>query len=103
MVCFHTVKPRLIRTPRYYGQFALSLGKESPYFSLNSIRLIRTPRLYGHFLWSSQSPYEGGLTVLCTSHCTGTVIIQGLYQDVIVQHNTIHYPSSSVAICYLIS
>ena len=22
---------RLIRTPRYYGQFALSLGKESPY------------------------------------------------------------------------
>ena len=31
-----TVKPRiidtrLIRTPSYYGQFALSLGKESPY------------------------------------------------------------------------
>ena len=22
---------RLIRTPRYYGQFALSLGKQSPY------------------------------------------------------------------------
>ena len=33
---FHTDKPRftdtrLIRTPHYYGQFALSLGKESPY------------------------------------------------------------------------
>ena len=25
------VKPRLIRTPRSYGQFALSTGKESPY------------------------------------------------------------------------
>ena len=24
--------PRLIRTPQYYGQFALSLGKESPHF-----------------------------------------------------------------------
>ena len=33
---FNTVEPRftdtrLIRIPRYYGQFALSLGKESPY------------------------------------------------------------------------
>ena len=32
----YMVKPRftdtrLIRTPHYYGQFALSLGKESPY------------------------------------------------------------------------
>jgi len=26
-----TVKPRSIRTPRYYGQFALSPGKESSY------------------------------------------------------------------------
>ena len=24
-----TVKSRLLRTPHYYGQFALSLGKES--------------------------------------------------------------------------
>ena len=33
----------LIQTPHYHGQFALSLGKESPLtFSLNSIRLIRT-------------------------------------------------------------
>ena len=33
---FNTVEPRftdtgLIRTPRYYGQFSLSLGKKSPY------------------------------------------------------------------------
>ena len=32
---------RFIRTPHYYGQFALSLGKESLTFSLNSPRLIR--------------------------------------------------------------
>ena len=25
------VEPRLVRTPRYYGQFALSLGKRLPY------------------------------------------------------------------------
>ena len=34
----------LIWTPHYYGQFALSLGKEKALtFSLNSTRLIRTP------------------------------------------------------------
>ena len=33
---------RLIRTPRYYGQFSLSQGKALA-FSLNSTRLIRTP------------------------------------------------------------
>ena len=42
-----TVNPRLtdtrlIRTPQYYGQFDLSLGKESPCISINSTRLIRT-------------------------------------------------------------
>ena len=31
VVCFHTVKLRLIRTPHYYGQFVLSLGKEIHY------------------------------------------------------------------------
>ena len=36
-VLFHTVKPRFtldtlsIRTPHFYGEFALSLGKQSPY------------------------------------------------------------------------
>ena len=42
-----TVKPRstdtrLIQTHHYYGQFVLSLGKESPYISLNSILWIWT-------------------------------------------------------------
>ena len=35
---------RLIRIPRYYGQFSLSLGKESPYF----LRL-RTRSVFGSF------------------------------------------------------
>ena len=37
---------RLIWTPHYYQQFALSLGKEHPYFffsKVNPRRLIRTP------------------------------------------------------------
>jgi len=33
---------RLILTPHYYGQFALSLGKETLTFSLNSTHLIQT-------------------------------------------------------------
>ena len=32
-----------LRTPRYYGQFHLSLGKARHTFYLNSARLIRTP------------------------------------------------------------
>ena len=40
---FITVKPPL-PTPHYYGQFALSLGKESPSTFLNSAHLIWTPR-----------------------------------------------------------
>ena len=80
-VTFSLNSTRLIRTPRYYRQFALSLGKESPYifskfnplntdtsllrtvllcpwgkkaltFSLNSTRLIRTPRYYRQFALS---------------------------------------------------
>ena len=43
---------RLIRTPQYYEQFALSPGKEVPTFSLNSTRLIRTPQYYGQFALS---------------------------------------------------
>ena len=31
---------RLIRIPRYYGQFSLSLGKESPYFLLPRSRSV---------------------------------------------------------------
>ena len=45
---FCTVKARftdkrLIRAPHYYEQLALSLGKETPSFSLYSIHLIWTP------------------------------------------------------------
>ena len=47
-----TVKPRLMRTPHYYGQLALSLGKKALTFCLNSTRLIRTPRYYGQFALS---------------------------------------------------
>ena len=37
--------PPLKRTLRYYGQFALPLGKESPYICSKYIQ----PALYGHF------------------------------------------------------
>ena len=45
----------LIRTPHYYGQFALPLGKETPYIysKFNPLNtdtlLIRTPHYYGQF------------------------------------------------------
>ena len=37
-----TVKPRLIRTPHYYRQFAFPWGKKAFVASLNSTPLIRT-------------------------------------------------------------
>ena len=48
----------MIRTPHFYGQFALFLGKALT-FSLNSTRLIRTPRYYGQFFCfvPRESPY----------------------------------------------
>lgn len=55
-----TVEPRftdtrLIRTPRYYGHFSLSLGKAHTFFQ-NSTRLIRTPvnTDNGHFFLPHQ-------------------------------------------------
>ena len=51
-----TVKPdftdnRLIRTPHYYGQFALSLGKEIPYnFSKFNPRNTDTPLIWTLFM-----------------------------------------------------
>ena len=48
---------RLIRTPHYYGQFALSLGKESLYI-FSKFNLLNTNTLYGP------------LTVLTGFHCT---------------------------------
>ena len=55
----------LIRTPHYYGQFALPLGKENPYIysKVNPLNtdtlLIRTPHYYEHFALSlgKESPY----------------------------------------------
>ena len=52
----NTVKPCftdtcLKRTRHYYGQFSLSLGKESLRISLNSTRLIRTARQKGNLWW----------------------------------------------------
>ena len=35
--------------PHHYGQFALSLGKESPYVFSKLTYLIRTSRYYGHY------------------------------------------------------
>ena len=36
-----TLKPRVIRKPRYYGQFSISLGKEYPYI-FSKFNLINT-------------------------------------------------------------
>ena len=49
-----TVKPRLIRTPHYYGQLALSLEKENPYiFSKFNPLNTDTPLIYTDtFLWA---------------------------------------------------
>ena len=39
---FSLKSTRLIQTPHYYGQFAVSLGKKALTFSLKSTRFIRT-------------------------------------------------------------
>ena len=49
--------------PHHYGQFALSLGKESPCVFSKLTCLIQTPRYYGHYLKPPQCPYWEGLTV----------------------------------------
>ena len=83
-VLFHTVKTRftpdtcLIQTPHFYGQFALSLGKQSPYiFSKSNPLDTDTPLIRT----LSMVPLVSVLTefdrVLCTWHCTGTLIMQG--------------------------
>ena len=64
-----TVKHRFtgtrIRTPHYYGQFALSLGKESLSFPLNSTWYLWTPINIDTFYRLPQCPYWRGLTVKC--------------------------------------
>ena len=44
---YSTLKPRLIRTPHYYRQFALSLEKESPYIfsKFNPLNTVACSRL----------------------------------------------------------
>ena len=43
--------------PHHYRQFALSLGKESPYVFSKLTSLIDTPHYYGHYLRPTQCPY----------------------------------------------
>ena len=94
-VLFHTVKTRftpdtcLIQTPHFYGQFSLSLGKQSPYiFSKFNPLNTDTPFIRTLSIVSSLSV----LTEFdCTLHFT-------LYWDVdyavsTVQHDPMNYPS----------
>ena len=69
-VLFHTVKtrfqadPRSKRTLHYYGQFALSLGKENPYI-LSKFNPLNTDTLFIRTLSMVPSPFAlPGLTVL---------------------------------------
>ena len=58
-----TVKPRSIQTPYYYGQFALSSEKESPYIFKVNPRNMDTPL--------TQTPSMHPLVpVLTAFHCT---------------------------------
>ena len=57
------LKESVNSVPHHYGQFALSLGKESPYVFSKLTCLIQTPHYYGHYLRPSQCPYEERLTV----------------------------------------
>ena len=106
-VLFQIVKPRFLpdtrskRTLHYYRQFALSLGKESPYTFSKFNPLNTDIPLIPTLSMARDCPHWGGLIVLCSSHYTGTVIIQGLYQDSTVQHDPINYPSF-LALCYFL-
>ena len=83
-VLFHTVKtrfqadPRSKRTLHYYGQFALSLGKENPHI-LSKFNPLNTDTPFIRTLSMVPSPFA--LTeydcTLSTSHCTETMIMQG--------------------------
>ena len=50
--CF-APETRLMRTPHFYGEFALSLGKQSPY-NLSKFNPLNTdtPFIRTYFLWS---------------------------------------------------
>ena len=54
----HLTDTHLMRTPHYYGQFALSLGKESPYiFSKFSLKCHTSPP---PSLWGVRARVGGG-------------------------------------------
>ena len=94
-VLFHTVKPRFtldtlsIRTPHFYGEFALSLGKQSPYILSKSNPLdTDTPLIRTLFMVPSVS-------VLTEFDCTlyFTLYWDGDYAGFTVQHDPMNYPS----------
>ena len=62
-----TVKLRLIRTPHYHGQFALSLGKESPYICSKFNPLNADTLLMQTLSMAHQCPYLRGLTIFAQS------------------------------------
>ena len=75
----HTVKPRLtdthlIRSPHYYRQFALSIGKESPYsFSKFKPLITDTPLIQTLSMASSVSVETG---IDCSRYHTVRVIVK---------------------------
>ena len=94
-VLFHTVKPRftldtlLIRTPHFYGQFALSLRKESPYM-FSKFNPLNTDTPFIRTL--SMVP---SVSVLTEFDCTlyFTLHRYGDYAGSTVQHDPMNYPS----------
>ena len=80
-----TVKPHftdihLTRTPCYYGQFSLSLGKVHT-FSLNSTHLIRTPVNADNvhlFLAQSTNSHRKSNSLILTLHYQLCVVIINL-------------------------
>ena len=76
-----------MQTPHYYGQFALSLGKEKPYIFSKLNRLTTVNPFIRKLSMVPSVSALPGLTVLCTSHCTRTVIIQRFYRDSTVRHD----------------
>ena len=94
-VLFHTVKTRftpdtcLIQTPHFYGQFALSLGKQSPYIFSKSIPLDTDTPLIRTL---SMVPLVSVLTEFdCTLYFT--LHWDGDYAGSTVQHDPMNYPS----------
>ena len=92
---------RLIRTPRYYGHFSLSLGKKALTLSLNSTRLIRTPinADNGHlFLAQSTDSHRKSTLLMRTLHyqilyCNRSLLSEGK-KSFCLQH--FDFPSATV-------